>query len=246
MKKDYSALIFGILIIAIGIILSGNIFNIWHIDIFFDGWWTLFLIVPGIISILRRGFNWGSGIIVTIGLIFLLDSQDIVDSRIMWKLIFPIVLIAIGISIITSFFRRDKYHFEIEYSSDGESYESDTINDDDRSYKTDNSQHPRYSTILGGGEIKNNSDNLKSVTIEAILGGFDLDLRDAKINEDIDLDITVVLGGVDIYLPSNVEVVIVSGTPVLGGLSFRKNIAAPGAPKVRVKYVTVLGGVEIK
>lgn len=242
MKKDYSGLIFGLAIIAVGIILSGNILDLWNIDVFFDGWWTLFLIVPGLLSILRRGFNWGSGIIVTIGLIFLLDSQDIVNSRIMWRLVFPLMLVAIGISIIVSFFRKDKSTVRVEYASDER---ENNYNSGERHYKSDTSQNPKYSTVFGGGEVRNNSDNLKSVTVEAILGGFDVDLRGAKITEDMDLNITVVLGGIDVYLPENVEVIIVSGTPVLGGLSFRENKVAQGAPRVRVTYVTILGGADI-
>ena len=53
MKKDYSALIWGLIFVAVGIIFGGNALNIWYIDIFFPGWWTLFLIIPGLISMVR-------------------------------------------------------------------------------------------------------------------------------------------------------------------------------------------------
>lgn len=33
------------------------------------------------------------------------DALDIIDDVIVWKLIFPLVLVAVGISIIASFFR---------------------------------------------------------------------------------------------------------------------------------------------
>lgn len=156
----------------------------------------MFLIVPGLKSILRYGFNWGSGSIVIIGLIFILDSQDIISSRLMWKLVFPLMLVAIGISIIVSFFRKYKITIKVEYNSE---YKETKYSSGAKHYKCDNSQNPRYSTVLGGGEVRNNSENLKSVTVQAVLGGFDVDLRDAKITEDIDLDITAVLEGVDIY-----------------------------------------------
>ena len=105
MKKDYSALIWGLVFVVIGIIFGGNALNIWAIDIFFPGWWTLFLIIPGLISMVRYGFNWGSGILVIIGLVLMFDALDIIDDVIVWKLIFPLVLVAVGISIIASFFR---------------------------------------------------------------------------------------------------------------------------------------------
>lgn len=235
MKKDYSALIWGLIFVAVGIIFGGNALNIWYIDIFFPGWWTLFLIIPGLISMVRYGFNWGSGILVIIGLVLLFDALDIIDDGVIWKLIFPLVLVALGISIIASFFRTGtkKGIKSEEYSKS-------------KSYKYDSTQYPRYTAILGGGDYKNNTEDLKGVVAEAILGGLSIDLRDAKITEDIVLELTAVLGGIDIFIPDNVRVEIISGVPVLGGFEHKINRNAISGPKVRIKYTAVLGGIEIK
>lgn len=235
MKKDYSALIWGLIFVAVGIIFGGNALNIWYIDIFFPGWWTLFLIIPGLISMVRYGFNWGSAILVIIGLVLLFDALDIIDDGVIWKLIFPLVLVAVGISIIASFFRTGtkKGIKSEEYSKS-------------KSYKYDSTQYPRYTAILGGGDYKNNTEDLKGVVAEAILGGLSIDLRDAKITEDIVLELTAVLGGIDIFIPDNVRVEIISGVPVLGGFEHKINRNAISGPKVRIKYTAVLGGIEIK
>ena len=235
MKKDYSALIWGLIFVAVGIIFGGNALNIWYIDIFFPGWWTLFLIIPGLISMVRYGFNWGSGILVTIGLVLLFDALDIIDDGVIWKLIFPLVLVAVGISIIASFFR----------TGTKKGIESDEYSKS-KSYKYDSTQYPRYTAILGGGDYKNNTEDLKGVVAEAILGGLSIDLRDAKITEDIVLELTAVLGGIDIFIPDNVRVEIISGVPVLGGFEHKINRNAISGPKVRIKYTAVLGGIEIK
>ncbi len=235
MKKDYSALIWGLIFVAVGIIFGGNALNIWYIDIFFPGWWTLFLIIPGLISMVRYGFNWGSGILVIIGLVLLFDALDIIDDGVIWKLIFPLVLVAVGISIIASFFRTGtkKGIKSEEYSKS-------------KSYKYDSTQYPRYTAILGGGDYKNNTEDLKGVVAEAILGGLSIDLREAKITEDIVLELTAVLGGIDIFIPDNVRVEIISGVPVLGGFEHKINRNAISGPKVRIKYTAVLGGIEVK
>ena len=235
MKKDYSALIWGLVFVVVGIIFGGNALNIWDIDIFFPGWWTLFLIIPGLISMVRYGFNWGSGILVIIGLVLLFDALDIIDDGVIWKLIFPLVLVAVGISIIASFFRTGtkKGIKSEEYSKS-------------KSYKYDSTQYPRYTAILGGGDYKNNTEDLKGVVAEAILGGLSIDLRDAKITEDIVLELTAVLGGIDIFIPDNVRVEIISGVPVLGGFEHKINRNAISGPKVRIKYTAVLGGIEVK
>ena len=235
MKKDYSALIWGLVFVAVGIIFGGNALNIWDIDVFFPGWWTLFLIIPGLVSMVRYGFNWGSGVLVILGLILLFDALDIISSDIMWKLVFPLILVIIGISILTSFFRSGT-----KKNIEDEEYTKS------KSYKYDSTQYPRYTAILGGGDYKNNTEDLKGVVAEAILGGLEIDLRDAKITEDIVLELTAVLGGIDIFLPDNVRVEIISGTPILGGFEHKINRNALSGPKVRIKYTAVLGGIEVK
>ena len=44
--KKISSIIWGIVLIAAGALFALNALNITDIDIFFDGWWTLFIIVP--------------------------------------------------------------------------------------------------------------------------------------------------------------------------------------------------------
>ena len=50
--RKLSNIIWGILFIFIGSIWALNATGIADIDIFFDGWWTLFIIVPSIIGII--------------------------------------------------------------------------------------------------------------------------------------------------------------------------------------------------
>lgn len=235
MKKDYSGLIWGICFLVLGIIFSGNVVGIWDVDVFFPGWWTLFLIVPGMLSIIRDGFKWSSGILVFIGLLLLLDSFDIVDSNMMWRLAFPLILLVIGVSIISSFFKGDK-------SITGEKSWHGSIDD----IKHDYSEFAQYRAIFGGGEYINNSQELKGIKAEVIFGGLDIDLRDAKITDGMIIDVSAIFGGVDIFLPPDAQVEIITSTPIFGGFSHRRNRNIEGAPRVRVKYVTIFGGADIK
>lgn len=232
MNKNYSRFVWGIAFILLGIIFTGNVLNLWSIDVFFPGWWTLFLIVPGLVSILKDGFNTGNMFLIILGLFLLFDRLDLISSRILWRLIGPLVLIAIGISIIASPFKKKVIN--------------DTGFKESQSFKYDETNYPHYKTILGGGDFKNNCQNLKGIVADAILGGLDIDLRDAKITEDIVFELNAVLGGIDIFIPDNVDVEIISGIPVLGGFEHKIKTVTPGAPKIRIKYVAVLGGIEIK
>ncbi|MBQ7387218.1 MAG: hypothetical protein IJW03_03530 [Clostridia bacterium] len=44
--KNLKRIIFGIMLVAAGTIFALNTLEITDIDIFFKGWWTLFIIVP--------------------------------------------------------------------------------------------------------------------------------------------------------------------------------------------------------
>jgi len=83
----------------------------------------------------------------------------------------------------------------------------------------------------------------------AIMGGVNLDLRDAEIaGDEIVIHATAIMGGVDIIVPEGVEVHI-SGIPFMGGCDDKTNQDAPilpGTPIIRVKYFAMMGGVTIK
>ena len=44
--KKAGNILWGIVLIVIGVIFALNALDITSIDIFFDGWWTLFIIIP--------------------------------------------------------------------------------------------------------------------------------------------------------------------------------------------------------
>ena len=52
--KKFSNILWGVILIAIGIIWGLNATGIAKINIFFEGWWTLFLIIPSIIEIIEK------------------------------------------------------------------------------------------------------------------------------------------------------------------------------------------------
>ena len=99
MKKAENVL-WGIVLIILGLIVGGNTLGITNIDIFFDGWWTLFIIVPCFIGLFKDSDKTGSLIGLLIGIGLLLGCQDIVRFDLIWKLAFPIILVIIGLSMI--------------------------------------------------------------------------------------------------------------------------------------------------
>jgi class 3 adenylate cyclase len=82
----------------------------------------------------------------------------------------------------------------------------------------------------------------------AIMGGCELDLRQAEIDGD-EIVITAVafMGGIDIVVPEGIEVDL-SGVPIMGGKDLRVRDVAPtpGAPRVRVRAFPIMGGITVR
>lgn len=104
--KKVNTVIIGILFIIVGVIIGLNSFGITNINIFFSGWWTLFIIIPAINGIISDDEKLGSIIWLIVGIILLLGCQDMISFDIIWKLMLPLILVFIGLSIM--FGSKDK------------------------------------------------------------------------------------------------------------------------------------------
>jgi hypothetical protein len=102
--------------------------------------------------------------------------------------------------------------------------------------------------VLGGCDRKGRWRPAADSVALAVLGGVDLDLRDAMIEGDeIVITAVAVLGGIEIVVPEGVEVDL-GGFALLGGTEHQQGTAPvrPGTPVVRVRAFTLLGGIEVK
>ena len=95
--KKFGSLLWGLVFIAVGIIVGLNSLKVTNIDLFFNGWWTLFIIVPCFIGLFTDNDKTGDTVGIAVGVILLLCCQDILNFDILWKLLLPIILIIIGL-----------------------------------------------------------------------------------------------------------------------------------------------------
>ena len=101
--------------------------------------------------------------------------------------------------------------------------------------------------ILGGVDRRGTWVVPPRHSVVAVLGGVQLDLREARFSQrEVTIDVFTLMGGVDIMVGEDVDV-DVSGFGIMGGFDHRASgPGLPGAPKVRVVGLALMGGVNVR
>jgi len=106
----------------------------------------------------------------------------------------------------------------------------------------------KASVILGGLDRVVKSENFQGGDISSIFGGAKLDLRDAKTaEENCYLNLKALFGGIEIILPPGWQV-SVSGTPILGAIEdkTRRTESQDKKTVVHLQCTVAFGAIEIK
>lgn len=230
--KKFRNILWGVLLIILGLIFGGNALGITNIDIFFDGWWTLFIIVPCFIGLFNESEKTGNVIGLLIGISLLLVCRDLLDFDLLIKLLVPVILVILGISIIFKDVIQGKVKNEIKK-------EIQKISEKHK-------QNEEYCSTFSGQDVRFDGEVFKGAELTAVFGGINCDLTKAIIEEDVVINATAVFGGVDILVPNNVKVKIKSSS-IFGGVSNKKlHSEEQDAKIIYVNAICLFGGVDIK
>lgn len=205
MKKIENTVI-GLILIIIGVIIGLNAFHITNIDLFFDGWWTLFIIVPCFFGLFKDQDKIGNIIGLIVGIYLLLYCQGLINFQFAWKLVVPVIFVLIGLKMIFK----------------------DTFN------KKKPRQNIYDNQLYAGGNY------------DVTFNGLILDLSKAYLNEETNITISTLFGGVDLYLPDDVNIQIQSSN-FLGGVDLHKR--ENKIENTKVIYLNarcIFGGINIK
>lgn len=226
--KKFRNILWGLVFILIGLIFGLNALGITDINVFFDGWWTLFIIVPCFIGIFKDNEKTGNIIGFLIGIALLLACQDLLDSELLWKLLLPAILIAIGISLIFKDAIGSKINAEIKKLNENKTSANE------------------YCATFGSQNINFDGEEFNGVDLTAVFGGIKCDISKSLIASNQVINATSIFGGIDIYVPENVKVKIKS-VPIFGGVSDKKKHATNNeANTIYINATCIFGGVEIK
>lgn len=226
--KKFGNILWGLVFIVVGLIIGLNAMGITNINIFFKGWWTLFIIVPSFIDLLKEENKTWSIIWLVIGIVLLLCARDILSFAIIGKLIFPFILVMIGLSCIFKDMFKSK------------------VNEKIKKLNTERVDGENFCSTFGGIKNSFKGQEFKGANIDAIFGGVDLDLSEATISHDEIINVNAIFGGVDIKVPQGVNIKVKS-TPLFGGVSNKlKNDYNESLPTIYINAFCLFGGVDIK
>jgi hypothetical protein len=100
--------------------------------------------------------------------------------------------------------------------------------------------------VLAGFERTSNSQNFRGGDLTAVMGGCEIDLRQASMRAPASIDVFVMWGGIEIRVPEDWTVDL-RGVPVLAGFVDKTRPPAMATDKrLVIRGMALMGGIEIK
>lgn len=219
--KNCKNIILGIILVLVGVWFGLYATGVVKVNLLFDGWWTLFIIIPSFLGLFDEDGRTGSLIGLFVGILLLLSCQDVLNFDIVLKLIVPCVLIVTGLSFIFK-----------------------------GKIKTKNIENVKavggtnYNVTFSGQNLDFSKEEFTGTKLDAVFGGIKCDLRNAIINDDVVIEASAIFGGITILVPKDVNVKITS-TSIFGGVDGKSKMDKPGKT-IYLNATCLFGGVDVK
>ncbi|WP_332878732.1 LiaI-LiaF-like domain-containing protein [Massilia sp. S19_KUP03_FR1] len=222
-----SQVVLGVLAIGLGILFfldNLDIVNFRHALPF----WPLVLFVVGVVKICDSGSRNSllvGAALAGAGVVMLLNRLGF--FYISWRALWPLALVALGAAVLLRPSGRREETLKLAKDS------------------TEQEDYVDVTAILGGFQRRVATRKLRGGEITAIMGGCELDMREASIDGEAVIHVFAVMGGITIKCPIDWTVVL-EGTPILGGFD-EKTVPAPDNRKrLVIRGYAIMGGVEIR
>lgn len=213
-QNPWSTFVWGVVILAAGVIFWLD--RLGHLDAReWLAWWPVALIAVGVAQL--PGRQWLSAAIwMAIGGYFLLAEMGY-ELPAFWEIVsfWPLLISAAGITLIVQTLRSGR-----------------------------SMRRFRAFAVMAGNHVTMGSREFEGGQAVAVMGGCEIDLRDAKSPApEATIDVLAFWGGIDIRVPRGWTVVN-RVTPILGG--FEDKTENGSGPRLIVRGAAIMGGVEVK
>lgn len=218
--------------------------------------WQTLLIVIGLYSLLKSGFqSIGGMVMIAIGGSFLL--RDYLPEYNFSNYLWPIALIVFGLFIMLrprrGFYRARHMHrhHRHHHRHSWNQGMQDPITSQERSQGPPSPTSDDYiyiNSVFGGVKKNVISKHFKGGEINCVFGGGEIDLTQSEIDDSAELQVNAVLGGISLVLPAHWQVKS-ELSAFLGGVEDKRQAQkelTSSSKTLVLKGTAVLGGIEIK
>lgn len=94
-------------------------------------------------------------------------------------------------------------------------------------------------------KVSKDNEEFKGANLDAVFGSVSLDLRNANIEKEAVIKVSSIFGGVEIFLPQNVNVKV-KATPIFGGVTNKTLTNKENDKTLYIEALCMFGGVDIK
>jgi predicted membrane protein len=239
--------IIGVCLILFGILLTLDRMGIADAGVTLR-YWPVALIAIGGWIVAERGLTGRSFpgyVMIGIGSLMLLNSFGVVRVRV-WELFWPLVIVLLGTRLImqTPGRRRERHHWRSAHESRPGSVPASSTSDGTISMVS----------VLGGSQRTSSDKPFRGGDVTSIIGGTQLDLRQATIEpgQEAVINVFAMMGGHEIWVPSG-WIVVSEVMPFLGSVEDKRlpaieppRTSTDGVPRLVLRGVVLLGGLVIK
>jgi len=228
--RNWTGMVTGGLIVALGVILLLHQTHLMDAR-FLLRFWPAALVIYGLIKVFQpytwSGRIWGI-LLIAAGVVLQLNELNVLHVE-FWNLVWPLALIGVGLTMILGTLEaRSKRWWPPSASG----------------------PHLNELAVFGGGERRFGGTDFEGGQMNAIFGGFKIDLTQASMKgNQAEIEFNAIFGGGEIRVPESWNVVM-RGMGIFGGYSDgtrHPKMDDPASVKTLVvRGVAMFGGVEVK
>ena len=228
-RRDMTRIVLGAFVVLIGVVaLADNLFNI-NTRQALQFWPVVFMLVGAMkLSQTRHtsGYVVAAGF-MALGLLMTLNNLELIAFRPRdW---WPLLVIGAGIAMIAKEpLRRRAENLQQSLDSSGEA--GSEIN---------------ATAVMSGHKVSVVSQDFRMGEVTAVMGGVEIDFRQASIQSVATLRVMAVMGGIDIKVPPDWGVEC-GATVFLGGMEDKTVPPAQASKRLIIEGFVMMGGVEVK
>jgi predicted membrane protein len=217
--------LFGLLVIAVGVLFTLDNLEIIDARDYLQ-YWPAGLLAIGLLKLYqasRSGHGWVGGLIfVSISAWMLIER--IVYFRIDAREIMPLFLVFLGGYMVWRGFGGRT-----------------------RTRGPDNDTDFSVLAIMGGAIRRSNAQQFRGADLTAVMGGCEIDLRQASIEPGSEavIDVFAFWGGIDIKVPDDWTVVS-RVVPIMGGIEDKTHAPQTADKRLVIRGLLVMGGCSVK